>query len=161
MIILKKYASIKNFLWRFTLLKIGNLHIRLHYISDKDRTTLFHNHPFNYISIILKGGYIEHILHNNSIIVKSHNPLAVIFRKNTTYHRIESLHSKTLTLFITYGKYNWNAINISENHEPNGIFKRYINNKQVWSKRYNGIYFIGHSSIEKANKETRHSIHQI
>lgn len=66
MILFKPYSNIKDFLLRFTLIKIGGLHIRLHKIIDKDKTALYHNHPFNYISIILKGGYNETILINKN-----------------------------------------------------------------------------------------------
>ena len=55
MILFKPYSNIKDFLHRFTLLKIGSLHthsvrpafagIRLHKITDKYQTTLYHNHP--------------------------------------------------------------------------------------------------------------------
>ncbi len=83
MIIFKPYSSIKDFLQRFTLLKIGTLHIRLHKIMDKDRTTLFHNHPFNYISIILKNGYTETYIEKGLTKSISHNFLSIIKRKNT------------------------------------------------------------------------------
>ncbi len=142
--IFKPYSNIKDFLYRFTILKIGKIHIRLHKIKSEDKTTLFHNHPFNYISIILKGGYQERYICQKSSEIKSkkYNFLNVIFGNNKRFHRIEKIKGETITLFITYGKYEWHAINMSKNNLENGIFKRKINNKSVWSKRENGIWFI-------------------
>lgn len=162
MVIFKPYSSIKDFLQRFTLLKFGKLHIRLHKIVDKDNTSLFHNHPFHYISIILKGGYKEIILDQNNLeYSKTHNLFSVIVRRNNIYHRIIELKNPTITLFIAYGKYNWNAIQTSKNLQPNGLFQRTINNKVIWSKRHNGIWYIGNIDKNVAQNETRHSIHQI
>lgn len=50
------------FLERYTILKIGLLHIRIHYIKDIDRSVFYHNHLFHYISIILKGGYSDEVI---------------------------------------------------------------------------------------------------
>lgn len=161
MIIFKPYTNIKDFLQRFTILKIGNLHIRLHKITDKDRTTLFHNHPFNYISVILKGGYTETYLTNKGQQTASHGFLSIVKRNHHIYHRIDEIKKPTLTLFIAYGKYPWNAFNTENHSDSNGLYLRLINSKQIWSKRENGIWFIGHEDKDKAIKETRHSIHQI
>lgn len=162
MVILKPYKSISNYLHRFTLIKVGKLHIRLHRILSKDMTTLYHNHPFNYISIILFGGYKEKVLTNNKEQTLSHKFLSIIKRDNTTYHRIEQVKKNTITLFITYKNNNkWNAINTITNHKDNGIHKRKINNKEVYSKKENGIWFIGNKDYNIAKKEIRHSIHQI
>lgn len=162
MIVFKPYSSIKDFLQRFTILKIGKLHIRLHKIVDIDRTTLYHNHPFNYISVILKGGYTESVISNqtNEIKTYKHGLLDIILRKNNIFHRIVKIKGKTLTLFIAYGKYDWNAFNTINDNSQDGIFQREINNKLVWSKKENGIWFIGNKDKNMAQKETRHSIHQ-
>jgi len=160
-ILFKPYTSIKDFLQRFTLVKVGNLHIRLHKITDKDRTTLFHNHPFNYISIVLKGGYSETFIDNKIEKVRSHGFLSIIKRRHSCYHRIDEIKGEsTITLFIAYGKYNWNAFNTRDENETNGVFERTVNDKRLWCKKSNGIWFIGHFSKIDAQNETRHSIHQ-
>jgi len=160
MIFFKPYSNIKDFLQRYTLLKISTLHIRLHKITDKDRSTLFHNHPFNYISIILKGGYSEIYLSNGIEKKCSHTFLSVIKRSNDVYHRIDEIKGDTITFFIAYGKYKWNAVNTQVTNDY-GIFERVINGKKIWSKKENGIWFIGNANKEIAENETRHSIHQI
>lgn len=142
-------------------MKIGNLHIRIHKIIDKDRTTLFHNHPFNYISIVLKNGYTEKYLDKGVEKTRSYRFLSVIKKNHSCYHRIDDIKGETITLFIAYGKYDWNAFNTLIKNENDGIFKRNINNKEIWCKKSNGIWFIGHHNKYNAKKETRHSIHQV
>lgn len=88
--------------------------------------------------------------------------MSFIFRNHKTYHRIEDIHFKNnITLFFAYGNYNWKMKNENSPRKPNGIFPRTINGKTKFYKRENDIYFIGHDTIEKANEETRHSIHQV
>jgi hypothetical protein len=160
MTFLKRYSSIKDFLYRFTILQIGSLHIRVHKIVDRDRTTLLHNHPFNYVSIVLKGGYSETYLYEKEKRKRTHTFLSIIKRRHNVFHRIDDVKRPTFTLFIAYGKYNWKAENIEVSNAEDGVFTRVINNKKVHSKRKNGIWFIGNKDYEKAANETRHSIHQ-
>ena len=155
----KPYSSIKDFLQRFTILKVGNLHIRLHKIVDKDRTTLFHNHPFNYVSIILKNGYTETYLEDGVEKKRSNKFLSFIKRDHNVYHRIDEIKGETLTLFIAYGKYDWSAFNTQNEENTDGIYQRLVKGNQLWCKKENGIWFIGHSTERDAENETRHSIH--
>lgn len=158
--IFKPYSNIKNFLKRYTLFKIGTLHVRIHKIVDKDRTTLFHNHPFNYISIILKGGYTEIFIQNEQEKIAKHNFLSIIKRKYNIYHRIDDIQGQAITLFIAYGKYDWKAFNTKDESATNGVYQRVIQNKELWCKKENGIWFIGHYDKNEAINESRHSIHQ-
>lgn len=153
---LKKYVSIKAFLERFTILKVGKLHIRIHKILDCDRTTLLHNHPFHYISFILSGGYTEKYVVNKEVRTKTHRKWSLIIRNRKVRHRIESVKPKTRTLFIAYGKYEWDAQNMVESSEPNGVFQRIVKGKNVFSKRENGIWFIG--NVDKAVAEKKRDI---
>ncbi len=161
MIIFKPYSNIKDFLQRFTLLKVGKLHIRLHKIVDEDQTPLYHNHPFHYISIILKGGYTESILNGESKIVKSHGLLSIINRDRNVFHRIDKLRGETITLFIAWGNYGWKAHSSNPDRSEDGLFERMINGKRIWCKKEDGVWFIGNADKDVAQKETRHSIHQI
>lgn len=159
--IFKKYSSIENFLYRFTLLKIGKLHIRLHKIVDCDRTEFYHNHPFYYISFILKGGYIEKIIKNNLIYTNKYNIFSLIFGHKNKYHRIDKIFGETITLFIAYGNYSWDIISEKVNNENDGLYLREINGKILYSKKENNIFYIGHEDKEKAINEKRISIHQV
>ncbi len=161
MILFRPYVNIKNFLNRFTILKIGSLHIRLHWILDSDKSTLYHNHPFHYISIILKGGYVESYIVDSVTKIAYHKFGSIIIRKNSIFHRIDKILGETLTLFIAYGNYGWQAHNTIVDTSGDGLFERIVNNKKIWSKKENGIWFIGNEDKNIAQKETRHSVHQI
>lgn len=164
---LKDYNSIPNFLIRKTLIHIGRLHIRIHRILSPDKSPYVHNHPFYYISIILKGGYTEELLINDHIKTKKHGFLSVIYRKPSDFHRIKSINGPTSTLFFTFKiKMNWKLKRNPEidfkNYkipEYSGIFIRTIKNKTKYYK-FNEFWFIGHDNIGDAMKENRLSIHQ-
>lgn len=160
MILFKPYTSIKGFLQRYTLFKIGNMHIRIHKITDRDRTTLYHNHPFNYISIIIRGGYTETYIKDKEECSCAHSFLGVVKRAHDVFHRIDSIKCTTITLFIAYGKYRWEAFNTKDENEKSGVCLRTVNGRNLWCKRENGVWFIGNTSEYYAAQETRHSIHQ-
>lgn len=159
--IFKPYTSIKDFLNRFTLLQIGSLHIRLHKIVGKDETTLFHNHPFHYLSLVLWGGYTESVITSFGVVNKSHGPLSLIWRNARISHRIDSIRGTTYTLFFAYGDLGWKATNMNPNHDDDGIYERTIQGRTLWAKKENGIWFVAHSCQVKAQNETRHTIHQV
>jgi hypothetical protein len=159
---LKKYRSINGFLERFTLLKIGKLHIRFHLIKTADESTFYHNHPFNYTSIILKGGYRETYLnYKGDQISATHKRFDVIRRKAGVYHRIEEIFGPTTTLFITYGRGHWGILNMEPAKHPDGVFLRKVNGKYVWAKRQQDVWFIGNTDKKIAEHEIRYSINQI
>ncbi len=160
MVFFKKYRSIPFFLLRFTLLKIGPLHIRTHKIIGEDITSLLHNHPFNYISIIIRGGYTETVKNKKGLVGRRHGLFSFVLRKSSTYHRIDAVLPDTTTLFFAFGRKEWNAIQQSGKTSEMFIQQRTINNINVWSKNVNGIWFIGHADKSCAEKESRHSIYQ-
>ena len=161
MVIWKPYRSIKNFLLRFIVLKIGRLHIRIHDILSEDKTTLFHNHPFDYWSFILRGGYRESYIEDGVVKTKMYKRYSLIKRKHGVYHRIITVEKDTKTLFIAYGDYSWNAINTVNDNINDGMHLRTVNEKLVWCKKENGIWFIGNVDKKIAKNEIRHSIYQI
>lgn len=161
MILFKSYSNINNFLNRFTILKINTFHIRIHRILSEDKSDLYHNHPFNYISIILKGGYTERIYKNGEIYDVKHKIGSIIRRKHNVFHKILSIEGKTTTFFITWGKFEWKALNTSDKKHEDGVFIRNIAGENKWCKYENGVWHIGNVNLEIAMAETRHSIHQV
>lgn len=71
--------------------------IRLHHILQSDNDRWPHDHPFDFISIILKGGYIEHQPDGSSIY---YGPGSIIVRKAEDLHQLELLDKPTWTLVI-------------------------------------------------------------
>ena len=161
--LLKKYSSIPKYLERFTILQIFNFHIRIHNILSEDKTPYYHNHPFSFMSIILSGGYTEEVLRDDKVITENHSRFHFIFRNRNTYHKIKSIKPNTKTLFFAIGnskKWHLKSLDPIINRPENGVYKRVINDRKVYSKCDNGMYYIGSENIETAIKETRLSIYQ-
>ncbi len=164
---LKQYRSLPKYLLRFTILKISRLHVRFHHILSSDGTPYVHTHPFNYISIILKGSYVEQLEVDGKIKEINHTRGSIIVRHHNQYHRIKSTPG-AITLFITWKvKKKWDLKPHSEVEIPSeytkpsdGIHQRLINNKLVWSKALNGVWYIGSEDKEKALLSEKYSIYQ-
>ena len=157
-----EYKSIIGYLERYTLLKIGRLHIRLHYIKSDDKTNYLHSHPFSYLTFIVRGGY-DDVTHCQRKVLRR---FSFHHSNSKVFHRIENVMPKTLTLFFSWNckKKNWQL----KKYEPGyngemayktGIYKRKINGKVVFCK-YDSHWFIGNESLEKAANEKRPSIYQ-
>ena len=163
MILFKKYRSIPKYLERFTILKVFNLHIRIHNILSEDKTVFYHNHPFAYMSIILSGGYTEELLVGDKIVTNQYNRFNIIIRNKNSYHKIKVIKPNTKTLFFAIGnskKWHLKSLDPVVSRPENGVYKRLINSKEVYSKCHDGMYYIGSNSIDEAIKETRLSIYQ-
>jgi hypothetical protein len=164
---LKPYYSIKGYLERFTIFAVGRLHVRIHKILQADGTPYFHNHPFNYISIILAGNYTECILNAQGCLeYKYHAVGSVIFRSSKVHHYISDAEN-CRTLFIAWRVDKpWSLkdsplITVEGFKRPreNGIYFRYINGKFLYCK-FMEYWYIGHYNYDDADKEHRLSIYQ-
>ena len=165
----KNYIDLPNYLLRFTLLQTKRLHIRLHTILAADGTPYLHNHPFNYISVIISGGYTEQFLDNKNLKTIIHKRFSFIKRKNTDFHRILSVESKTKTLFFAFNKENnWELKKRDDIQIPKhfktpkkqGIYLRLIKNYHVYAK-FDNFWYKGANTPEEAEKESNLSIHQV
>jgi hypothetical protein len=99
------------YLIRRTLFSCHRLSIKLHYVI-KDDIGEMHNHPWNYISIILWGGYKEQTYvsigsgctictHTKTTIYK---PLSVLIRKADRPHKLLLLKGKPCLSLIFTGR---------------------------------------------------------
>ena len=164
---LKDYNSLPNFLTRKTLVNIGRVHIRLHDILSPDKSPYLHNHPFYYISIVLKGGYIEQILRNGSIQEVKHDIGSIIYRKPSDFHRLKDINGPTKTLFLTFKvKMNWSLVknkdlNLENYKTPDkkGVYLRKIKEKTKFYK-FDEFWYVGHEHFCDAYNEKRLSVHQ-
>ena len=73
------------------------LNIYLHKFCQSDDGRALHDHPWNSVSIMLKGSYDE--VFNNE--TKRRNAGQIFGRKATTAHRIEIVYGPVWTIFIT------------------------------------------------------------
>lgn len=80
--------------------------VTLHKIVRSD-DPIMHDHPWAFMTLILKGGYWEHTPHFNSEgkqfaeLIKWHGPGSIIYHKASEYHWLELDQNKpTTTLFF-------------------------------------------------------------
>ncbi len=152
---------------RFSILRVGQLHIRLHNILTADGTPHLHSHPFHYVSAILRGGYREQNLIDGKLVETDRKAGNIFFKKGDSFHRIKSLHSPTWTLFVAWRRNGgWDLTNHQDVENPpeyesmkDGIYTRLVKGKRVYSK-FESHWKIGHATADLAKAETRHSIHQ-
>jgi hypothetical protein len=138
----------------FTLQFLG-IAVRVHHIKQSDKGRDYHNHPFYFITVILRGGYTEHIPEYDSngffIGEKStfYEPGTILLRKPKHFHRLElpydgsSYHvsqeeyenafGQTWTLFITFAK----------------------TKKRDWGFLVNPDYIIQHNEYERRHNNER------
>lgn len=165
---MKEYNHLLNYLHRWTVCKIGSLHIRIHHILSSDGTPFLHNHPFWYVSVIVRGGYTEQVLVGDEIKMIEHCAPAVILRKPSTYHRIISVQGACKTLFVTWLSEGWNLVRHKAVVAPQsykvpvceGVYIRTINNTRVYSKFSRGMWFVGSEDRQMAVAATKLSVHQ-
>lgn len=73
----------------FLIPRNGLLNIYLHHFLRSDDDRALHDHPWHFLSFVLKGGYWEH-RRDKLITSKSWRPAGSIgFRKADTLHRVE------------------------------------------------------------------------
>jgi len=107
------------YLIRWNLFECKLFSIKVHRILKSDYDC-FHDHPWAFLSLILKGGYVEHreiptfsfvgATHYKPVsdeyvrkISKIYHPGQLLFRKADCRHKLE-IHQPALTLVITFKK---------------------------------------------------------
>ena len=121
--LIKEIKSKQNILhfrrWRIFSSKYFNIFI--HGIYKEDNDSHLHNHPWNLLTIVLYGSYIEEL--ENEVLYKR-TFLNFGYRNRNKYHKINTLLSKKVyTLAFTFGERNddW-GYNVNNEHI---IFNQY------------------------------------
>jgi hypothetical protein len=104
-----------HYMYRWNLFECKWFSIKLHKIMLSDYDCL-HDHPWPFISIILKGGYIEHrqIMRDNGmpglyrrldkkIIKRIYHPGNILYRPANSIHKLE-IYQPAWTLVFTFKK---------------------------------------------------------
>jgi hypothetical protein len=112
------YVHLAGYMERFWLIRIGRrgggesgpyplIGARVHHILRSDSDRVFHDHPWPYLTIILRGGYweVRPVLVDNvvSYTVRTwHGAGSVLLRRANSWHRLELPEGQTAwTLFCT------------------------------------------------------------
>jgi hypothetical protein len=84
--------------WRLIQTPLFAIYLHRIFLEDADREP--HDHPWNFTSLVLRGGYIEHILRTDTKVSYSRlNPRWSYHRmKTNAAHRIAFVYPNTYTL---------------------------------------------------------------
>lgn len=162
------YNHLPGYLHRWRLFGFGQWMVRIHRILDKDRTPFLHTHPFNYVSVVLWGGYTEQVLcEDGTLRAKHHRIGSIIRRRADVAHRIIAFRPGCCTLFfakraITDGQ-GWTLLRHAQievpedyNDAPDGLYST----TGGYRRRLNGAWMALRSSKASAWRCTTLSIHQ-
>lgn len=107
------YSHLPGYMFRWWLLPYScwRPSVRVHEIIASDDDRAFHDHPWWYFSIILRGGYWEvRPCYDASDLYEGdvrtwYGPGSVIFRRAASWHRLEIPNGSTCTTLFTTGRY--------------------------------------------------------
>ena len=71
---------------RWKLISLRLFGIRVHHILRSDADRELHDHPFDFISVILSGSYTEYLADGT---VTTYKAGSILFRRAETLHRLE------------------------------------------------------------------------
>lgn len=109
----------KTHVRRWRLIECRWFNIYIHCLSESDKEKNAHSHPWDFWSLIFKGGYREYNhtrvgpdangIYCISERIQTYRALSTIFHRAEDYHRFELLGGNTWTLVITgcYRNPNW------------------------------------------------------
>lgn len=110
------------YLTRWRIVHTPYFGILLHKIDRPDADDSPHDHPWKFVSIILKGGYTELVTYNesNSLIVKKREQFSVHTMPLGVYHMIAKLHRKPTWTLVLSGPRNqeWGFLDRNGRHVP-------------------------------------------
>lgn len=121
------------------------VNLTLHKIVKSDDPIL-HDHPWPYLTIILKGGYHEHTPlydENNKIIgevSRWRGPGSVIFRRAKQFHWLEldkNIGPATTLFFMGPQQRDWGFLLHKKKEKPVWVqWKDYLNNYKEYHREY-------------------------
>ncbi len=85
--------------------------LRLHHILRSDDDRAFHDHPWPYLTLVLRGGYWEIRPHYDTSgiyvceVRKWHGPGSILWRPANSWHRLELPDGQTAWTLFTTGAY--------------------------------------------------------
>lgn len=132
------YEHIGDYMERWWLVPYNRLGIacRLHHILRSDDERAFHDHPWLYLTIILRGGYFEikPVYDRSGLYIGTtrqwYGPGSFILRRAKSWHRLEIRPNHTAwTLFITGPKRQSWGFMIQPNNKT--YWREYLNDYRI------------------------------
>lgn len=85
------YFANSLYMIRWRIIDWISFGIRVHFIARSDTDRELHDHPFTFVSFILKGGYWEHTIDGKRTW---YGPGSIVFRTADVLHRLELPESR-------------------------------------------------------------------
>lgn len=98
------------FFWRYHLLKTRWLGIYLHEFVRSDHDRCLHDHPWGFVAVIIRGGYMEQMADG----YYWRRPGSILWRPAKTAHRIE----------IPYGSRPWSLVFVGRKVRDCGFYTK-------------------------------------
>lgn len=106
------------YMYRYWLFRSRWLSARIHHIASHDRDPYMHDHPWSFVSVVLRGCYMEqrpldptHPVFNEAGVEPcggtARGPGSICYRRACDRHRISFVGSGTYTLFILGPLVQW------------------------------------------------------
>jgi len=99
---------------RYAVIETDKFAVYIHKIHEADKDLHLHSHPWNFISLILKGSYIEKFLGKDLFwedqeFFRIKSFLSFSKGNRSYFHKIERIRKGPVySLFVTWGKHqNW------------------------------------------------------
>lgn len=107
------YTPIQDYMERYWLIPYSKyfLAIRIHHILRSDDDRAFHDHPWPYLTIVLRGGYheVKPAYDKSGLYIgdtrKWYGPGSILFRRSNSFHRLEVPEGQTAWTLFTTGRY--------------------------------------------------------
>ena len=107
---------------RWRLIETKYFRFYVHQIFQSDKDPHLHNHPWHFVSFIVKGRYAER--RSNGVYKQFKGPLGINFHRAKTYHKITLLSKQAVSLFFAFGKYRpWGYQVLEEGHIPHDLYR--------------------------------------
>jgi hypothetical protein len=114
------------------LLQACGIAVRVHVILRSDNDRALHDHPWNYVSVILKGSYVEVTPGG----FKLRKPGSIAFRRATDKHRLVLVPGESagddnvVTLFITTrSRQSWGFFPNADDLSEKIVWDKYLGEK--------------------------------
>lgn len=85
----------------------GDRGVYLHHMVRVDSDRHLHNHPWNYATLILRGGYCEYVMEEDAQRPKWTRPGEVHFKSADHLHKIAILPNGSAWTLVFAGKARW------------------------------------------------------
>jgi hypothetical protein len=112
------HADGSLYMGRWKVLETPRVSVRLHHIATPDYDRHLHDHPWDFWSVVLSGGYAECRplmvepcfwldADSEAAIAEFRAPGSFASRRATDRHRIDYVRPGTYTLFVYFRKRQW------------------------------------------------------